>query len=148
MRRFLIPVTIFVLAAFVGPCLHIATRSLQFEHYPSVGITIVSLASLLWPIQPLGVMEYQYGSAITGVILITGNVLFFGLIGAAVAAAVWRTSILIIIYASVAALLCLFAYWGAGSTVHDAQMLFALAVALCFHAFLFYWPTRLVRRDH
>ena len=141
-------VVVFMMAALVGPLISLATWPLDrllLTKWPSIGSFLYELVSLLWPTQPLGVIEHSSGTAIAFLITVGGNVVLFGMLGLAVGAAARWTFVLLGIYLLVAALICLLALWGAGFDFAYLNI-FALAIVLAFHAFLFRLSTRIASK--
>jgi hypothetical protein len=96
---------------------------------------------LLWPTQPLGVIEHNSGAAVAILVTVGANVILFGLVGVAVNCASGRAFVLFGIYLLLAILIYLLASWAAGSDLSQVDVL-ALAVALTFYALLFWLSTR------
>lgn len=142
MRGLTNSVIIFMVGALAGPLINWATSPPY--RWPSVGGFSVYLVLLLWPTQPLGVIEYSSGTLVATLVTVGANVIFFGLIGLAVGAALSRTIAFLGIYLLVAALIFLLALWASGFDLHQVDAV-ALVAALGFYAFLFRLSARFAR---
>jgi hypothetical protein len=141
-------VVVFMMAALVGPLIVLATwplAPLLLTKWPSIILFLSKLVSLLWPTQPLAVIEHSSGSAVALLIAGGANVVLFGILGLAVGAASRWTFALLGIYLLVAALLCLLSLWGAGFDFSYLNIL-AVAIGLAFYAFLFWLSTRIASK--
>lgn len=113
---------VFGLVALIGPLLGLLMRGVDFFY---------DLVFLLWPAQPLAVIEASIGSFLATSLAIVVNVVIFSVVGLLVGAIVKKTQWLIALYGVVAALILLLALWGSGfSAAHFSWLAFVVALAV------------------
>jgi hypothetical protein len=126
---------VFVVMALVGPLIRLLT-------WPSsrvggvlsegVGTFIYELVLLLWPTQPLAVMEVTIGQVAAIGLAIGANVALFALLGLATVAAL-RRDLLKVMYIAVCVVVVICAVWWAGFSVSEVHW-FAVVSALALYA--------------
>jgi hypothetical protein len=132
---------IFMAGAFAGPLLSWATKP-DFHLDSVIYGFLFDLIILIWPTIILGVSMPE-GVPIENVIISVGaNVLFLGLVGAAIGFALSRPVVLVGIYLVLTTLIGLFAAWTSGFDLRYFDF-FAFAITLGFYAFLFWLSVRL-----
>jgi hypothetical protein len=91
------------------------------------------LVILLWPTQPLAVMEVNVGTPVAITYAILANMLLFGVLG--LLGGITASSRLgrILLYCVIATLITLYLFHGAGTS---SVSILALLVALCYYALL------------
>lgn len=139
---------IFSAAALVGPLIRLAiwppsdpggTISLHFERF------LYDFILLIWPTQPLAVMEESVGTFAAAAVAVGANVILFALAGIGIGAAGRRRSGLVASYGLVCALVIASELWGAGSDPEFVNLT-ALLLALGFYAIPFWGIARAVPR--
>ena len=84
----------------------------------SEGTFVADTVFLLWPTQPIGVIEHSIGTASATILVVGANVLLFAVIGVAVATFGPSRSGSLAVYVVVGVLVFLLAFWGAGFEFH------------------------------
>lgn len=147
-RCVLITGAVFALWALAGPLLRLATWPPSLPKpggSESGGDFLYDLLLLLWPTQPLAVIEASVGTVMGVVIAVLANVVLFAAIGMLIGTLAKHRSRLIAMYVVVAALLTLLASFAAGFSA--SQVSFgALIAAILLYAIPFIVTTRLVHR--
>ena len=136
---------IFIASAFVGPLIRLATwPPSKFEQgsFLSIGDFVYDLVLLLWPTQPLAVIEVNTGSWVAIVVSVAANILLFGLLGVVAGFSAKQRLGLLALYVVVCALVLLLALWGAGFSFAYLNVV-ALLVALLLYAVPFWATDRL-----
>ena len=103
---------------------------------------LMDIGSVLWPFQMFGVLEYKYGSAISGTMLISSNMALFLALGLALATR--RTFHLTLVCSSIAAYLSLCALWASGFNLSFVSWV-SLFVSVVFFGGWIYLGRRLNR---
>src|SRR5258708_3160405 len=98
---------------------------------------ISDLVFLLWPTQPIGVIETNFGGPTATAVTIGANLVLFSVLGLVVGALARTRGRLVTAYVLVCVLLFLWALWGAGFSFAHLGV-FALAVALLLYAVPFW----------
>jgi len=148
MRGLAISTLIFGATAFVGPLIRWMTwPPSKFEQgsSTSIGNFVYDLVFLLWPTQPLAVIDVNTGPLVAGVVAVGANVLLFGFVGLVVGSVAKHAPGLLALYVLVCALVLLLALWGAGFSVAYLNI-FALVAALLLYAVPFWATARLAAR--
>lgn len=138
---------LFGLMGLVGPCVRWLTWSLStFEQSTSAALStfIYDLVFLLWPTQPLAVMEVNIGFANAGLVAVSANILLFGMVGVLAGILVNNRLGLIVLYLTQGLLLILFSLWGAGFSMAYLNVA-TIVLALLMHAVPFFLAARLAR---
>lgn len=137
---------VFALWALAGPLLRLATwppSSPKPGGSESGGDFLYDLVLLLWPTQPLAVIEGSVGTVMGVVIAVLANVVLFAVVGVLIGTTAKYRSGLIAMYVCIAALLGFLAFFAAGfSTSH--MSFGALIVAVLLYAIPFIVTRRLV----
>ena len=133
-------ILIFVASGLVGPLLRSATW--PPSHAPqgsgfSFDDFVYDLVLLLWPTQPLAVMEVTMGSFAAVTLSIGANALFFGIVGALAAVIARQPRKLLGFYLAACLVVFLLAFWSAGFSVAFLNV-GALAVAFLLYAVPFF----------
>lgn len=138
----------FASASLVGPAIRWATWPLtNFDLHASNALNsfVSDVLLLMWPTQPLAVIEENTGSLFAAAIAVGANVLLFSILGV-LAGGVARHRIgLILLYALVGLLIVFFALWGAGFSFAYLNVP-ALAIGLLWYAIPFVVTSRLLVR--
>jgi hypothetical protein len=100
---------------------------------------------MLWPTQPLAVIEVSVGSPVALVVALAANLLLFSLIGLLAGATATRRGRLIALLAMVLVLTALFALWGAGFNWRYVGVV-GLGCAVLLQVLLFTVTARLGQR--
>lgn len=105
---FLTP-TIFGLMALVGP-------AIRFSNWPPGpdDAFIYDLVLLLWPTQPLTIIEANIGTVPAAIIAVGTNVLLFTIFGIVTAMFATKRLAILVVYALAMGLIFLLYFWGAG----------------------------------
>ena len=142
--RTAVPIFIFLGGGVAGPLLRWATwhpgRVGDGTGF-SISDFLYSLVLLLWPTQPLGVMEASLGRHMAVVVTVGANLIVFGVAGVIVAIAARRLPLLIAIYILICLMLSAFAFWIAGNQIDVV----ALLVAFALYGLLFLVAFRVTR---
>ena len=135
-------ILVFLTCGLAGPLLRWAT----WPPKPASpgGDFVYDLALLLWPAQPLAVMEATIGPLAAIAFSIGVNVVIFGVVGIVAAIVADRISRLTALYALVCLGVLLFALWTAGFSVAFVNM-GALVVAFGLYALPFVTVSRISR---
>ena len=145
MRTSAVPTLMFALAGIGGPLLRWITwppgRVGDGTGF-SVSDFLYNLVLLLWPTQPLGVMEASLGRGMAIAISVGANLILFGIAGLIVGIAAKRLSVLVAVYVLICTMMTALALWIAGMHFGDINVV-ALLVALGFYALLFFATFRL-----
>lgn len=129
------PVLIFLIGGMVGPLLRWTT-------WPPgpVGTTVsdltYDLVMMLWPTQPLAVVEANTGLPMAVAISVGANLVLFGVVGLIAGLLARRPRWLIALYACVSLMLILLASWSTGGDFSITNLI-ALVIALGLYAGLF-----------
>lgn len=146
-RRVLISATlIFAIAGLFGPAIRLITwppSKFASGSSPSFSEFIYQLVFLLWPAQPLAVMEANMDRALALSLAVGTNVFLFSIAGVAAALVARRRFSFAILYLAVCGLVLLLAMWGAGFSFAHVNML-ALITALLLYAVPFWAMARSV----
>ena len=140
-------ILIFVASGLVGPLLRWATW--PPSHAPqgsgfSFDDFVYDLVLLLWPTQPLAVMEVTMGSFAAVTLSVGANALFFGIVGALAAVIARQPRKLLGLYLAACLVVFLLAFWSAGFSVAFLNV-GALAVGFLLYAVPFlvvFWFAR------
>lgn len=135
-------ILVFLACGLVGPLLRWATW--PPKPASTGGDFVYDLVLLLWPTQPLAVMEATIGPVAAIALSIGANVVLFGVVGIVAAAVADRVSRLIAFYVVVCLGLLLFALWIAGFAVAFVNI-GALVVAFVLYALPFVAVSRMSR---
>jgi threonine/homoserine efflux transporter RhtA len=132
MSRTLKSLLVFAGAGLLGPL------AWKVERHPSrIESFISDLVFLLWPTQPMGVIETNVGAPRALALTIGANLVLFAVIGVIVGLVARSRGQLAVAYAVVCLLLFAWAFWGAGFSFAHLGIL-ALAVALLVYAIPFW----------
>jgi hypothetical protein len=124
--------TIFALAGLVGPLLRWATWPPSPPSAGWLGNFVYDLVLLLWPTQPLAVMEASVGTLAGAAISVTANILLFVVIGM-LAGALAKTAVrLSLVYLVVCVMIVLVFVWSVGFNFSYLNVI-ALVVALALY---------------
>lgn len=144
MKRTLLACGIFALSGLVGPLVRFLTWPPEkFEELTSASMSefVYHLVILLWPTQPMAVIEVNIGTLLAGTIAISANVLWFSVIGLVAGIGAKRFSWLIACYVVVSGLVLLVALWGSGFDFEFFDVP-AFTVALLIYAIPFWMVHR------
>lgn len=132
MSRTLKSLLVFAGAGLLGPLIWNVVR-----HPSRMEGFISDLVFLLWPAQPMGVIETNVGAPAALAVAIGANLILFAIMGVIVGL-VARTRVrLAVAYGVVCLLLFVWAFWGAGFSFAHLGVL-ALAVGLLVYAIPFW----------
>lgn len=132
MSRTVKSLLVFTGAGLLGPLVWSVVR-----HPSRVESFISDLVFLLWPTQPMGVIETNVGAPRALAVTIGGNLVLFAIIGLIVGLLAKTRGRLVVAYVVVSLLLFMWAFWGAGFSFAHLGVL-ALAVALLVYAIPFW----------
>jgi hypothetical protein len=135
-------ILVFLACGLVGPLLRWATW--PPKPASTGGDFVYDLVLLLWPTQPLAVMEATMGPVAAITLSIAANVILFGAVGIVAAAVADRLSRLIAFYVLVCLGVLLFAIWIAGFRVAFVNI-GALLAAFVVYALPFVAVSRMSR---
>jgi hypothetical protein len=144
MYRMPFSVCVFVVASLFGPLIRLLTPYANFDGSVSDRISrfVYDLVLLLWPAQPVAVMEASIGRLAATMLALGANVLLFGVIGFVVGMSpkrgVWVAS-----YVSTCVLVLWVGLWGDGFSVAHFNW-FAFVVALTLYAVPFWVAARTI----
>jgi len=140
MRTIIWSILIFVASSFAGPLVRWAT----WPPKATGGFAdfMYDLVLLLWPTQPLTVVEASAGTFAAIVLSVGANALLFGVVGALAGILGSKRAALLALYMAACAMLIAFALWGFGfpMTYSNAGALVAVAF---LYALLFFAVFRL-----
>jgi hypothetical protein len=102
-RRVLVVAALFACAALVGPALHWTALALQSSS-PVTPAVVQGIVFVLWPTQPLAVVEATMGRLWAGMFAVLANVLVFSLVGFLAGTAASRRRTLLSLFVVVLAL--------------------------------------------
>jgi hypothetical protein len=132
MNRTLKSLLVFAGAGLLGPLVwNIVPHPSRMEGF------ISDLVFLLWPTQPMGVIETNVGAPKALAFTIGANLVLFAIIGVIVGLLARTRGRLVLAYVVVCLLLFMWAFWGAGFSFAHLGVL-ALAVALLVYAIPFW----------
>jgi hypothetical protein len=134
-RTLAITAMLFVAASLVGPVIFWAGLPNQFDAgtSSSFGTFASDLVFLIWPTQPLAVIEVNTGQFLAASVAVGANVLLFAALGVLAERMARRKFGLHLLYLVTACSVVLLALWGAGFDNAHLNMR-ALAIALMFYA--------------
>lgn len=135
MSRTLKSLLVFTGVGLLGPLVWNVVR-----HPSRIESFIGDLVFLLWPTQPIGVIETNVGVPRALAITIGANLVLFAIIGVIVGLVAKTRGRLVLAYVAISLLLFVWAFWGAGFSFAHLGVL-ALAVALLVYAIPF-WVVR------
>jgi hypothetical protein len=139
------PILIFLACGLAGPILRWATWPPTSTSSGSSSADFVyELVLLLWPTQPLAVLEAVIGSFAAITLSVGANMLVFGSVGLLASAISQHKSRLISLYVVICLGLALFAFWVAGYSAEFVH-LGALVTALVLYALPFMAAAALAR---
>jgi hypothetical protein len=138
--------TIFLTAGLVGPLIRwvVPVTPTGSDIRPSIGDFVYNLVLLLWPAQPLAVIEVNTGKLVAAIMSVGANLLLFGLVGVVAGFCARKPGGLGLIYLTVCAMVVALALWAFGRPFTSAEAS-ALASSLVLYAFLFIVVFRLHR---
>ena len=148
MRALAIGILTFAAASLVGPAIRWATwPPIKFEVNASSALNgfVSDVLLLMWPTQPLAVIEVNTGSLYASALAVGANILLFALLGLLVGGVAQNRIGLILLYIAFAFLVVLLALWDAGFSITYLNVP-ALAVGLLWYAIPFYLTAQLVVR--
>jgi hypothetical protein len=132
MSRILKSLLVFTGAGLLGPLIwNVVQHPSRVENFVS------DLVFLLWPTQPLGVIETNVGAPKALAVTIGANLILFAVIGLIVGLLARTRVRLVFAYVVVCLLLFMWAFWGAGFSFAHLGVL-ALALALLVYAIPFW----------
>jgi hypothetical protein len=140
LRRALIPVGVFAVAALVGPLVrYVAWPPSKISGFSifRLDVFVYDLVFLLWPTQMLALVEASVGSRMAVGIAVAANVLLYGAVGMLVGVTAHRQIAVRSIYLVGSALVALLALWGAGFALAYLNVP-ALGLALIIYAIPFW----------
>lgn len=146
MRYILTTVAVFAAWALAGPLLRLATwppDSPRSGGSESDSNFLYDLVLLLWPTQPLAVMEASVGTVMGVAIAVLANVILFAVLGILIGATAKYRSWILAMYVGVAALLVLLAFFAAGFSASHVSF-GALIAAILLYALPFTATTYLL----
>jgi len=150
MKTFVPSILLFSAAGIAGPLLRWATwppgRVGDGTGF-SMNDFLYNLVLLLWPTQPLGVMEASVGRDMALAIAVGANLILFGVAGVIVSIASRRLTGIATVYVLLCAMLTGFAFWIAGKNLGDIDVV-ALLVAVALYGLLFLAMFRVNRWAH
>jgi len=126
-------VTIFALVGLIGPLLRWATWPLLPTSAGSFGNFLYDLVLLLWPTQPLAVVETSMSPLAAIAISVAANVLLFTIVGMLAGALARSVIQLSSVYLAVCVIIVLVGVWSVGLSFSYLNII-ALVVALGFYA--------------
>jgi len=132
MSRTLKSLLVFAGAGLLGPLVWNMVR-----HPSRIEGFISDLVFLLWPTQPMGVIETNVGAPKALTFTIGANLVLFAIIRVIVGLLARTRGRLVLAYVVVCLLLFVWAFWGAGFSLAHLRVL-ALAVALLVYAIPFW----------
>jgi hypothetical protein len=144
MSRTLKSTLVFSAAGLLGPLIRFAAwppSRFNASAPKSVGNFLYDFVLLLWPTQPMAVVEVNVGSVAAAALAIIANLIVFAILGAAVGIIGGTRTRVVVAYVAVCGLLFLFDLWGAGFSFAYLNVL-ALVVALVLYAVPFWVITR------
>ena len=135
-------VGVFALASFFGPFVRLLTPYSKFDGSVSDRISQFGydLVLLLWPAQPIAVMEASVGKLFAVAMALSANILLFTIIGFFAGISAKRSVWLGANYVIVCGLVLLVALWGTGYSLAHLNWV-ALITAFAFYAIPF-WVVR------
>jgi hypothetical protein len=147
MRAIAVSVLVFLVGGIAGPVLRWVT-------WPPGGVGdgtgfsirdfFYDLVLLLWPTQPLGVIEVSTGRSLAIVFAVVANLILFAIAGFIAGIAAKRLPVFIAMYVLVCIMLTVLTYWNAGIDLGQTGLI-ALFVAFAAYATLFFITFRLRR---
>jgi len=135
---------IFALSGLAGPLLRWATWPPSPTSKGPLGNLVYDLVLLLWPTQPLAVLEASMGSPAAIALSVTANVVLFGVIGILAGALARNVIGLSSVYVAVCVLVLVVVFWSVGVTLSYLNLI-ALVVALVLYAVPFILVSQLPR---
>jgi hypothetical protein len=105
---------------------------------------VYSLVLLLWPAQPLAVIEVNAGRLVAAIVSIGANLLVFGVVGAVAGICAQKLVGLVSLYLTVCAMVIVLAIWASGLPFTSLEV-GALIVSLFLYAIPFLVVFRLSR---
>ena len=132
--------TVFALSALLGPLVRFLTwpsQNPEMAARDSTSTFVYNLVVLIWPTQPLAVMEATIGTFAAVVLSVVANIALFAIVGLAVGIIAERWFLLLASYVFVCGLALALALWGAGFNIAYLESL-AIAVALTIYAIPFW----------
>ena len=136
MSRTLKSTLVFSAAGLLGPLVRFAAWP-PSRAPKSVGNFLYDFVLLLWPTQPMAVVEVNVGSVAAAALAITANLIVFAILGAAVGMIGGTRTRAMVAYLAVCGLIFLFDLWGAGFSLAYLNVL-ALVAALLLYAVPFW----------
>jgi hypothetical protein len=133
-------VLIFMAASLVGPLVRWVTWPPGTSS--STADFLYSLVLLLWPAQPVSVIEASTGTLIAIATSVGANVLLFGVLGALAGVLAGKGPALVVLYAGALALLVALTVWAFGLSFTYSAVL-ALIAAAALYALPFFAVFRL-----
>lgn len=140
MRTLVLPIFIFVASALAGPFIRFAAwppSKLQEGSLVSIRDFLYDLVLLLWPTQPLAVIEVSVGAFLAVALSVAANILLFAVAGVVAAISVKQPLRLLAVYLIVCVMVLMLALWSAGYSFEYLNVL-ALSVALFLYALPFW----------
>ena len=148
-RSVAITSAVFALWALAGPLLRLATWPPTLPtpgSSESGGDFVYDLVLLLWPTQPLAVVEASVGTTMGVAIAVLANVVLLAVLGALIGTTAKQRLLLIGAYACFAVLVAFLAFFGAGFSPSHVNV-GALIVALLLYVIPFFATGRLTRES-
>lgn len=138
---------VFAITGLIGPLLRLLTwppGQFTDRFGETVASFVYDLVLLIWPTQPLAVMEASIGALAGVTVAIFGNVMLLGLLGLVVASFVTDKGLVFPFVATMIAIF-LFALWMSGFSMAGVTLI-AYVCAVCIYAIPFWLVRRFARR--
>jgi hypothetical protein len=137
---------VFLVAGLVGPLIRWVTPPTPTGQglSSSIGDFIYSLVLLLWPAQPLAVIEVNTGRFVAAITSVGANLLLFGVAGALVGIFAKKPVGLVALYMVVCAMVFSLARWASGLpfTYLEVSALVASLLLYAVPFFIAFWLSR------
>ena len=146
-RTLVFSVLIFVASALAGPLIRFAMwPPSKLEQGFSIGDFVYDLVLLLWPTQPLAVIEVSVGAFLAVAVSVGANILLFAAAGIVAGISASWPARLLSVYLAICVMLLILALWSAGFSFAHLNMI-ALSVAFVLYAFPFWAVFRLAEKS-
>ena len=145
MRTLAVSTLIFVASALAGPLIRLAAwppSKMQQGSILSIRDFVYDLVLLLWPTQPLAVIEVNTGTLLAVTVSVGANILLFAVAGMVAGISARQPLRLLALYLVVCVMVLILALWSAGFSLADINII-ALSVAFLLYAVPFWAVFRL-----